>query len=142
MGFLVIIPFAALAAWVVVRIFLWLAARRLRRPEWWKAFGLLALAGVALGVWLRFTFFTHYSVSKRHMSGFPFPLEITSQEKPDSPWIKSDLPPSIRAKRHCDGPAGRHGAWPGTHWSCPVSHRKTKANFQAVIPLNHPGNNV
>jgi hypothetical protein len=94
MGFLVIMPFGFLAGWIVVRIFLWLR-RGGYGAEWWKVFGILALAGVAMGVW--FAFFTHYSVSKRHLAGFPIPLEISSQETPDGPWLKSDLPPSVRA---------------------------------------------
>lgn len=94
MGFLVIMPFGFLAGWIVVRIFLWLR-RGGYGAEWWKAFGILTLAGVALGVW--FAFFTHYSVSKRHLAGFPIPLEIVSQQSPDGPWEKSNLPPPVRA---------------------------------------------
>jgi hypothetical protein len=94
MGFLVVIPFGALAAWIIFRIF-----GRLYRGdfgmEWWKAFKLLALAGITLGVW--FILFARYNVANTHLEGFPIPLAIATREKPDGPWINSNLPALLRA---------------------------------------------
>jgi hypothetical protein len=94
MGFLVVIPFGALAALVIFRIFGWLY-RGDFGMEWWKAFKLLALAGVMLGLW--FVLFARYNVANTHLEGFPIPLTIASREKPDGPWINSSMPVLLRA---------------------------------------------
>ncbi len=94
MGFLVVIPFGALAAWVVLRIFGWLH-RGDFGMEWWKAFKLLALAGLALGLW--FALFARYNVANTHIEGFPIPMAIATREKPGGPWMASDLPALLRA---------------------------------------------
>jgi hypothetical protein len=89
MGFLVVIPFGGLAAWVIFRIVRWLR-RGDFGPEWWKAFGLLAAAGLMLGLW--FMLFTRYNVANVHLEGFPIPLKIASRESADGPWVNSNLP--------------------------------------------------
>jgi hypothetical protein len=94
MGLLVIIPFGALAAVVICRIFNWLR-RDDFGPEWWRVFKILALAGVLLGVW--FTWFASYNVASVHLEGFPIPIRIASREKPGAPWIDSNLPLLVRA---------------------------------------------
>jgi uncharacterized membrane protein YfcA len=93
MGFIIIIPFAALAGWSIFAIFRWLRRGDFDR-QWWKAFALLASAGLALGIWL--TFFLQYKVANTHMEGFPIPVGISSREKPDAPWVKSVMPVPIR----------------------------------------------
>jgi uncharacterized membrane protein YfcA len=70
MGFVIIIPFAALAGWSIFAITRWLRRGGYDR-QWWKAFAMLAAAGVALGIW--FTFFLEYSVANAHLHGFPIP---------------------------------------------------------------------
>jgi hypothetical protein len=94
MGFLVVIPFGALAAWIIYRIFRWLR-RGDFGPEWWRVFRILALAGVLLGLW--FTWFASYNVANVHLEGFPIPIKIASREKPGGPWIDSTLPRLVRA---------------------------------------------
>jgi hypothetical protein len=93
MGFIVIIPIAALAVWAIFAI-----ARSLRRGgydrKWWKAFALLACAGLGLGVW--FAFFLQYKVANKRLEGFPVPVQIANREKPSDPWVESTLPTSIR----------------------------------------------
>ncbi|HZV33244.1 MAG TPA: hypothetical protein VFB72_01605, partial [Verrucomicrobiae bacterium] len=83
MGFIVIIPIATLAVWAIFAI-----ARWLRRgdfgPKWWRAFGVLALVGLLVGVW--FAFFIQYKVANTHLEGFPIPVAIATREKPDAPW--------------------------------------------------------
>lgn len=94
MGFFVIIPLAALAIWSIMKIFL-----RIRRarygPEWRKAFALLGLAGIALGVW--FGFFIRYQIANTRLEGFPIPVGISSRERPDAPWVKAAMPALVRA---------------------------------------------
>lgn len=89
MGYLVVIPFGALAAYIIFQIFGWLH-RGDFGMEWWKAFKRLALAGVVLGLW--FMLFAHYNVGNNHLDGFPIPLKIATRENPAGPWVNSDLP--------------------------------------------------
>lgn len=93
MGFIVIIPIAALAGWGIFAIFRWLR-RGGYDQQWWKAFGILAAVGLALGVW--FAFFSRYKVANTHLEGFPIPVGIATRAKPDEPWLRSDMPAAIR----------------------------------------------
>ena len=93
MGFIVIIPLATLAGWSIFAIFRWLRRGQFGQ-KWWRAFGMLGSAGLALGVW--FAFFSHYKVSNASLEGFPIPVGISTREKPDAPWITSDMPVAIR----------------------------------------------
>lgn len=93
MGFIIIIPFGALAAWAIFAIFQWLRRGRFGR-QWWKAYALLACAGLALGIW--FAFFMHYKMANTHLEGFPIPVGIANREKPDGPWVQSAMPRPIR----------------------------------------------
>src|SRR5581483_10679994 len=65
MGLIVILPFAALAGWSIFAL-----ARWLRRggygPKWWRAFAILALIGLGLGIW--FAFFLHYHVANTRLA--------------------------------------------------------------------------
>lgn len=92
MGFIVILPIAALAGWSIFAIFRWLRRANFG-AKWWQAFGILGLAGLALGIW--FGFFMHYQVAKVKLEGFPIPYGISNQESPDGPWRKGDMPPSV-----------------------------------------------
>jgi hypothetical protein len=93
MGFIVILPLGGLAAWSIFAI-----ARWLRRGgygvKWWRAFGLMAVAGLGLGVW--FAFFLRYHVANVRLEGFPIPVQISSREGETSPWVRSDLPLAVR----------------------------------------------
>jgi hypothetical protein len=93
MGFIVIIPFTALAGWSIYATFQWLRRGKFGR-NWWRAFGFLGCAGIGLGTW--FAFFLHYTVANKRLLGFPIPVGITTQDKPGGPWVSSALPPSIR----------------------------------------------
>jgi amino acid transporter len=94
MGFLVVIPFGALAAFVIFRIHRWLRRGEFG-PEWWKAFRLLASAGLALGLW--FALFTRYNVGNVHLEGFPIPLKIASRDTSSGPWVYAAIPELVRA---------------------------------------------
>ena len=91
MGFLVILPFGALAAWSILKIYFWLR-RANWGPEWWNAFRILCLAGLALGVWLNF--FLEFKVINKRMAGFPIPLAISTLD--NGTWTKQILPADVR----------------------------------------------
>jgi dipeptide/tripeptide permease len=93
MGLLVILPFAALAAWSIFAIFRWLRRGNFGR-EWWRAFGILAAVGLLLGIW--FAFFLEYKVANTRLAGFPIPVQIANREKPADPWVQSNLPVVVR----------------------------------------------
>jgi hypothetical protein len=94
MGFIFILPIAALAGWSIFAIFRWLR-RDGFGEEWWRAYMILAFFGLALGV--VFAFFLQYTVANVHLEGFPIPVGISTREKPDAPWKKSEaMPVSIR----------------------------------------------
>src|SRR5258708_4451675 len=93
MGFIIIIPFAALAGWAIFAIYRWLLRGNFG-PKWWRAFGLLACAGLGLGVW--FAFFLQYQVANARLAGFPIPVQISNREKPGAPWTGSELPAAVR----------------------------------------------
>ena len=93
MGLLIILPFAAVAAWAIFAIYRWLRRRNFG-GQWWRAFALLGFAGLGLGVWL--AFFSEYTVANKRLDGFPIPVEIANREKPADPWVKSVLPGAIR----------------------------------------------
>jgi hypothetical protein len=77
MGFIIIIPIAALAVYGIAGVF-----RRLQRGnfgrEWWKAFKILTLAGLGLGVW--FGFVLEYKIANKRIAGFPIPVAIADRE--------------------------------------------------------------
>ena len=91
MGFIIIIPFAALALFGIAGVF-----RHLRRGnygrDWWNAFKILALAGLGLGVW--FGFFLEYKVADKRISGFPIPVAISDREDAGRP--RQPLPAPVR----------------------------------------------
>jgi hypothetical protein len=89
MGFIIIIPFTALAGWSILAMFRWLRGGNFGR-KWWNAFTLLVCLGLGLGVW--FAFFLQYTVANTHLEGFPIPVQISNREKPTDPWVKAPLP--------------------------------------------------
>ncbi len=93
MGFIIILPFAALAVWSIFAIFRWLHRGGYDR-QWWRAYAGLTTVGLALGIW--FAFFLHYQVANARLEGFPIPVGITNRDKPGAPWVKSNLPAPIR----------------------------------------------
>jgi hypothetical protein len=92
MGFIIIIPFGWLAGWSIFAIARWLRQGGYGR-EWWKVFAILGTGGFLLGIWL--AFFMQYRVGNVHLEGFPIPAGISSREKPDAPWVKSDMPVAV-----------------------------------------------
>jgi hypothetical protein len=94
MGFLVILPIGALAAWSIFATCRWLR-RSAYALQWRKALTLLMAAGLALGIF--FTFFLEYNVANVHLRGFPIPTRIGTREKPDEPYITADMPIAILA---------------------------------------------
>ncbi|MDB6111766.1 MAG: hypothetical protein JWR69_3516 [Pedosphaera sp.] len=92
MGFIIIIPFTALAGWAIFAMFRWLRRGNFDR-QWWNAFKLLVCAGIGLGVW--FAFFLEYKVANTRLEGFPIPVQISNREKPTDPWVKAPLPAAI-----------------------------------------------
>jgi hypothetical protein len=94
MGLLVIIPFAALAAFVIFRVARWLW-RGGFGAEWRKVYGIFALAGALLGLW--FVLFASYHVAAFHLVGFPIPIKIASRQNPGGAWTDAAIPAVIRA---------------------------------------------
>ena len=93
MGFIFILPVAALAGWCIFAIFRWLRRANFG-PKWWRAYGTLSSAGLVLGIW--FAFFFQYKVSNAKLDGFPIPVGIAMHEKPDAPYKTGDMPVPIR----------------------------------------------
>jgi len=96
MGLLVILPFAALAGWLIFQIHHWLFHGEFG-PEWRRRFVMLAIVGIVLGAWL--VFFCGYNVARMHMESFPIPTAIWSREHADKleePLVRHVLPPVIR----------------------------------------------
>src|SRR5580658_3399353 len=94
MGFIVIIPFAALSGWSIFAITRWLIRGKYDR-QWWRAFAILSAVGLALGIW--FAFFIHYEVVKRaRIKGFPIPVEFANREKPEDEWVPSAMPVAVQ----------------------------------------------
>lgn len=94
MGFIIILPFGALAAWSIFAVARWLWRGGYDR-QWWKAFGILGCIGLALGIW--FTFVLEFTVANVHLKGFPIPVFISNREKPGDPWARATMPAAIRA---------------------------------------------
>ncbi len=88
MGFIIIIPFAALALYGIVGFFVGCNGEILA-GEWWKAFKILALAGLGLGVW--FAFVLEYKIANKRIAGFPIPVAIADRD--DTGRMKGCNPP-------------------------------------------------
>jgi hypothetical protein len=91
MGFIVIIPFASLAAWCIVNIFRWLQRLKFGQ-KWWNAFAILTVIGIALGIGL--AFILEYKVANKRIAGFPIPLAISTLT--DGQWTRQPLPAYLR----------------------------------------------
>jgi hypothetical protein len=94
MGLIIILPFGVLGAWVSFAITRWLC-RGDFGAEWWKAYGIFALAGILLGLW--FVLYVNYSVGNAHLEGFPIPYKIASREKPGDAWNNDPIPVPVQA---------------------------------------------
>jgi hypothetical protein len=92
MGFLVILPLAAVSGWSVFAIHRWLRSGGYG-AQWWKAFKILASIGVCVGV--VFAFFLHYQLANARMDGFPIPVKFSNREKPGADWVDANLPRSV-----------------------------------------------
>lgn len=91
MGFIIIIPFAALFGWIIFAIFRWLRNGGYER-KWWRAYSALSAAGFVLGIWL--ALFSRYTVAKMRLEGFPIPIVIVSpNQTADS---KFEMPATVR----------------------------------------------
>ena len=93
MGFIVILPIAALAGWSIWRIYRWVHGADFG-PEWHRRFLLFALVGIALGAW--FMFVCAYNVAGMRVESFPIPTAIWNRDKPDDLLVRHVLPPAIR----------------------------------------------
>lgn len=94
MGFIILIlPIAALAVWCIFGIHRWLRRGNFGQ-EWWRAFTILGLVGLGLGIF--FAFFVQFQVANVHMEGFPIPVGFSTKQTPDAPWQKSDMPEPVR----------------------------------------------
>src|SRR5690348_1385086 len=92
MGFIVIAPITALAAWAIFAIARWLM-RGGYGPGWWRAYAIMAAIGLAVGIYI--TFVLQYTVANFHLNGFPIPVHIANREKPGAPWNPADMPAAI-----------------------------------------------
>lgn len=87
-GFLFIVLFLALSAWVFIAVI-----RQLRREHanvrWWTVFALLIAGGTALGVWCGF--YAEYPAgSQFRIFGFPIPVGFLHWE--DGRWVDFPVP--------------------------------------------------
>ncbi|HEX3797201.1 MAG TPA: hypothetical protein VH413_00765 [Verrucomicrobiae bacterium] len=92
MGFIFILPLAALAAWSIFSIYRWLR-RGGYETKWWRAFASLSAIGLAVGIWL--AFFFHYTVAKISMQGFPIPVVVVTHSQTDGALVTSNMPFTI-----------------------------------------------
>lgn len=92
MSYLTVTVVAGFAGWVV-----FVTGRVLWRHHfaawWWVAFGLLALSGIALGVWAG-THFEYEPNPKTRILGFPVPLAVFILE--DGQWIDFVPPQAVQ----------------------------------------------
>ena len=79
--------------WSIFAIARWLKRGKYGR-KWWKAYAVLGSIGLVLGVGC--AFFGQYRVANARLEGFPIPAAISNREKPDAPWIKSNMPVPVR----------------------------------------------
>jgi len=96
MGFIVILPFAALAGWCIYRIYRWLFGPAFG-AEWRRRFVVLGSVGLVVGFWC--VGFCKYNVAKMRIESFPIPTAIWSREHEDKlaePLVRHVLPPVIR----------------------------------------------
>lgn len=96
MGFIVILPFAVVAAWGIFRLQRWLFHGEFG-PEWRRRFWVFAAVGLAAGVWC--ISFCQYKVAQMRIESFPIPTAISSREHPDQPaepLVRHLLPATIR----------------------------------------------
>src|SRR4051812_38637205 len=91
MGFIIVLPFAALAIFGIVSIRQWLR-RGNYDAKWWRTFRISACAGLLLGLW--FTLVLEYKAPNTRISGFPIPLKFL-QKQPDDTWKESSVPASV-----------------------------------------------
>ena len=92
MGFIVIIPFAALSVWSIFALQRWLRRGDFDR-SWWRAFGGLAAAGLVVGIY--FAFFIQYPVPKTRIESFPIPSGMLEQRE-DGQWHETRFPVAVR----------------------------------------------
>ena len=90
MGLVIILPFAALACFGIIRIYR-LVFQGDPGPEQRKTFVIHLAVGIALGIWLGF--FMSYRVANKRMAGFPIPTAISSLD--DGKWTTNVPPPMI-----------------------------------------------
>ncbi len=91
MGFIVILPFAALAFWApfAVRRWVWRPPFDAAwRRYYWRLFAL----GVLVGLW--FANGLSYHVAKKRIDGFPIPVGIADPLE-NGGWQPDQMPPSV-----------------------------------------------
>ena len=92
-GFVIIVPFGALAGWSIYAIFRWLRRGDFER-KWWKAFTIHCCVGLALGIF--FAFFMKYRVANAKLEGFPIPVAIANREKPGAEYQSREMPMTVQ----------------------------------------------
>jgi hydrogenase/urease accessory protein HupE len=93
MGLIFILPFAAVSALALVITFKNLQRMNVN-TSWWIAALVLAIAGMALGLWLALSF-TYQPSAQLRVVGFPIPTRIFNLQ--ESQWNEGVLPPLMRA---------------------------------------------
>lgn|SRR5579871_721732 len=92
-GFIIIVPFAALAGWSIFAIRRWLW-RADFEPRWRKRYVIHFCAGLALGI--VFVWVVKFPVANAKLEGFPIPIALANRENKDAPYQASHMPVTIR----------------------------------------------
>jgi len=92
-GFIIIVPFAALASWTIIALRRWLWLGDFE-PRWRTRYLIHCCVGLALGIF--FAFFMKYPVANAKLEGFPIPVAISNREKPGAEYQSSQMPATIR----------------------------------------------
>jgi hypothetical protein len=107
------IVFLALSSWSLIALF-----RRLRRQRAtsgrWLAFGILAVCGVAVGIWR--AFHVEYLIGSRYRIG-SFPIPIVFFHLEDGQWVDFPVPEFQASSPSQHSPLHRFG------WYCGRQHR-------------------
>jgi hypothetical protein len=87
-GILFVLVFLAASSWAIGSL-----VRRLRRAragtQWWVAFVMLGVLGIAVGIWFAFDFEYHLG-SRYRVGSFPLPVVLFHLE--DGQWVDFPVP--------------------------------------------------
>jgi hypothetical protein len=88
-GILLVIAFLTASSWLLLSLVRHLRRRRVG-VQWWAAFVLLIVVGLAVGIWCAFHF--EYQVGAHHRFG-SFPIPVVFFHLEDGQWIDFPVPP-------------------------------------------------